>query len=69
MKTYKIKFKKSPEAQCIVGKFFGWYQVWEAHVFKDKFVYSKPFTYSNLSQYNKLFEHIKNNRIYRREHG
>lgn len=63
MKIYKIKFKKSPDAQCIVGKFNGWYQVWEAYLFKNKFVYSQPFTYQNLSQYNKLLKHIQNNRI------
>ena len=60
---HKIKFIKSPEAQCIIGNFFGWYQVWEAYLFKDKFLYTKPFTYSRLSDYNKLVKQLEN-RIY-----
>lgn len=62
-KRYKIVFKKSPEAQCVVGCFNGWMTVWMAYVDKDVCYYSKPFIYDNLSKYNKLLQHILENKV------
>jgi len=58
---YGILFNFNPVMQCILGKFFGWMLVLEAHndtrpLKEDDKVL---FTYNNQSEFNKLVKHIK----------